>query len=261
MPLKATTLVTLDQLRTWCKVTPGQAKSVSTLTSAGGVATATITNHGFRHGDTVVITGAAQAAYNGSHTIALLNANQFSYPVSGTPASPATGTITATSDQDAILTLVGDRASELFERATSRVFKARTGLTEVLNGPGRRSLFLKYFPILALTSLTVDGQPVDPAAYVVHADLGMVQRTGGSVWPEGTGNIAATYNAGFVDEDLPSDAVGTTLDIARFIYSRHAVNGEMTSSINIGPSGISIQQGLPRDLRDAIARLRDTRRG
>jgi hypothetical protein len=261
MPLKATTLVTLDQLRTWCKVTPGQAKSVSALTSTGGVATATVTNHGYRHGDTVVVAGAAQAAYNGSHTISLLNANQFTYSVTGAPASPATGTITATSDQDAILLLIGDRASELFERATSRVFKAREDVVETMNGTGRRSLFLKWFPVTAVASITVEGALVDASRYVVDPEMGQVTLTGGAVWPEGVGNVVVTYDAGYADVDLPADAVGTVLDICRFLYSRHAVNGELESSINIGPSGISIQQGLPRDLRDAITRLRDSRRG
>jgi len=55
-----------------------------------------ISNAYYGVGKVVTIAGAAQAAYNGDHTIISdLDGNTFTYAVTGTPASPATGTMTA----------------------------------------------------------------------------------------------------------------------------------------------------------------------
>jgi hypothetical protein len=43
----------------------------------------------------VTIAGATQTEYNGTFTITVTGASTFTYPVAGTPATPATGTITA----------------------------------------------------------------------------------------------------------------------------------------------------------------------
>lgn len=81
-----------------CLVNGFNTVGITTLTSSGGVATATTASaHNFSVGDTTVdIAGADQSAYNGRVTIlSKPAANQFTYAVSGSPASPATGTITA----------------------------------------------------------------------------------------------------------------------------------------------------------------------
>ena len=66
------------------------------ITASDGVATVALTAHGFSDGDPVTIAGANQSAYNGTFNITYIGPNSFSYLVSGSPASPATGTITAT---------------------------------------------------------------------------------------------------------------------------------------------------------------------
>lgn len=78
----------------------GDPVTVSSLTSNGTApsitATVTATAHGFSTGDRITIVGAAQDAYNGTFTIAKVDADSFTYRiVSGTPATPATGAITA----------------------------------------------------------------------------------------------------------------------------------------------------------------------
>lgn len=78
------------------------AVSVSSLTSAGGTATATTAApHGYATGDFVTIAGADQAAYNGEVQVTVTGASTFTYPVAGGPVTPATGTITATFTSDA----------------------------------------------------------------------------------------------------------------------------------------------------------------
>lgn len=70
--------------------------TVSSITRSAGTATVTTaTAHGLNSNSWVVIAGADQYDYNIVGQITSTGANTFTYAVSNTPASPATGTITA----------------------------------------------------------------------------------------------------------------------------------------------------------------------
>lgn len=70
--------------------------TIVSLTRAAGVATATTSAaHALTSGDEVEIAGALQAEYNGTVTVTVTGANTFTFPVVGTPVTPATGSITA----------------------------------------------------------------------------------------------------------------------------------------------------------------------
>ncbi len=71
-------------------------KSVTSITRIGTTATVTSTAHGYANGDFVRVAGAAQAEYNGVFAAFNVTVNAFDYTVSGTPTTPATGTITTT---------------------------------------------------------------------------------------------------------------------------------------------------------------------
>lgn len=71
--------------------------NISTLTRAGGIATVTTTgNHGFSTGDSIAIANANPSNYNGTSTITVVNATQFTYPITEYPPTLAAGTYTAT---------------------------------------------------------------------------------------------------------------------------------------------------------------------
>lgn len=71
-------------------------ESITTLTRSGSVATATTaTPHGLHSGEYVTISGANEPEYNIGNKILVLDSTNFQYVITGTPASPATGTITA----------------------------------------------------------------------------------------------------------------------------------------------------------------------
>lgn len=73
-----------------------QTIGITTLTRSGSTATATTTaNHNLATGVSVTIAGASQSEYNITATINVVSNTQFTYTISGSPASPATGTITA----------------------------------------------------------------------------------------------------------------------------------------------------------------------
>jgi hypothetical protein len=69
---------------------------VTSITLDGTTATVTCGSaHGREDGDPLLITGADQAAYNGFQQISYVSTTVFTYQVVGSPATPATGTITA----------------------------------------------------------------------------------------------------------------------------------------------------------------------
>lgn len=70
-------------------------KAVTSITRASTTATVTATAHGYSTGNIVNIRGAAQSEYNGDFTITVTGTDTFTYTVSGSPATPATGTILA----------------------------------------------------------------------------------------------------------------------------------------------------------------------
>lgn len=70
--------------------------SVASLTRSGTIATAqTASSHGLGSGVSVTIAGADQTDYNGTFTVTVIAADQFTYTVANNPTTPATGTITA----------------------------------------------------------------------------------------------------------------------------------------------------------------------
>ena len=82
---------------TWTEIHPSTADpfSVSSLTRSGSTATGTTTTaHDLTVGVNALISGATQAEYNGNHAVLTVpTSTSFTYEVSGTPVTPATGTI------------------------------------------------------------------------------------------------------------------------------------------------------------------------
>ncbi len=71
--------------------------NVSSLTRTGSTATLTsVAAHNLQTGDYVTIAGANQAEYNGTFQITVTSPTVFTYPVAGTPATPATGSLQLT---------------------------------------------------------------------------------------------------------------------------------------------------------------------
>lgn len=75
-----------------------------TLTSVSTTATATLANHGFSTGQSVTVSGANEANYNGTFVITVTSANTWTYTMVGTAASPATGSPVVSSPANEIYT-------------------------------------------------------------------------------------------------------------------------------------------------------------
>jgi hypothetical protein len=102
------------------------ARQVTSLVSAAGVATATLAGHGWVVGDSVRITGADQTAYNGVFTITAITTDTFQYAVSGGPATPATGAQIMAGKENAAFAQVAmfDDGQHVDGAAGDRVFGA-----------------------------------------------------------------------------------------------------------------------------------------
>jgi len=73
-----------------------QSISISSLTRVGTTVTATsASNHPLATGVSVTISGAVETDYNGTFEIVVNGLNTFTYEITATPTSPATGTILA----------------------------------------------------------------------------------------------------------------------------------------------------------------------
>lgn len=91
-----------------------------TITRSVSTATVSHTAHGLVTGNYVIIRGAEQDEYNGDHQITYIDASSYSYTVSGTPATPATGTITSTARIMNELTNASGIATESFNYGTTQ---------------------------------------------------------------------------------------------------------------------------------------------
>lgn len=74
---------------------PEAAQVITSITRSGNTATATKTAHGYVTGDCIIHAGATQEEYNGPVPIIKLTNDTYTFPVPDAPATPATGTITA----------------------------------------------------------------------------------------------------------------------------------------------------------------------
>ncbi|WP_341902950.1 PilC/PilY family type IV pilus protein [Polaromonas sp. YR568] len=78
-------------LGTYSASRPGAPQTVTSITRSGSTATVTLPGHGFTSGQSVTISGATQAQYNGTFTVTPINVNSFSYTLTEGPVSPAGG--------------------------------------------------------------------------------------------------------------------------------------------------------------------------
>jgi hypothetical protein len=95
----ADTLAAIENARVFLEADSGgdlPALDSVTITRSGSTASVAHTAHGMANSDEVIIRDADQNEYNGVFTISNVTTNAYDYTISGTPTTPATGTITAT---------------------------------------------------------------------------------------------------------------------------------------------------------------------
>lgn len=97
--------------------------SVTSMSRVGSTVTVTTaTEHGFGNLTDITIDGADQTEYNASWTITRISATIFTFTISTTPTTPATGTITA---------LLGIKSEQTHDLTLSREVLGRLGIGEL----------------------------------------------------------------------------------------------------------------------------------
>lgn len=103
------------------------AKSVTSLTVAGGVATATISAHGYRVGRKIQIGGADNVAANGAKKVLSATSNALTFDATGIADGTLTGTITSKSAPLGWTKPFGDATQGIYKRkdVTARAMMLR----------------------------------------------------------------------------------------------------------------------------------------
>jgi hypothetical protein len=87
--------VAADRIPLALPFTLGTDQTLTSLSFSGGTVTATLTAHGYTTGQILNIRGATEPDYNGDHAITVTDPDTFTYNITGTPTTPATGTLIA----------------------------------------------------------------------------------------------------------------------------------------------------------------------
>lgn len=105
-------------------------QSITSLVRSGTTVTATVaSDHGLASGNNVTIDGVVETDYNGAFDIAVTGVTTFTYQVTTTPSTPATGTITVAIDSASV-----EVESTDFGTSTNQLSGAELTLTSPLAG-------------------------------------------------------------------------------------------------------------------------------
>lgn len=161
---------------------------------------------------------------------------------------------------DARIVQITDAVSERVESLTDRQFVTRTR-DEFQNGDGTRKLFLRRYPVVVMTSLTVKDTPTStPTALVEGTDYDLDRRSGlivlrSRTFTRGFQNVEVNYSTGYGaqgDVALPQDVVQATLDYIKVVYTETTTNGVSATSISVGPNSFVLKPGLPWGIKNAL---------
>ena len=157
-----------DGIRWFKLATVTAAQTISSLTSSGTTATVvTSVAHGLVTGNRIVMSGATEAPYNGSFVITFVDATTFTYTLSTSTTSPATGTPVYTT-----LGITG---------INNNLFVNVNSLQERIFFVEKDSLSFWYLPVNQLGGAAVE------------FPLGSIARNGGYLQAMGTWTIDAGY--------------------------------------------------------------------
>jgi hypothetical protein len=121
------------------------------------------------------------------------------------------------SNDDVVLTRLITAASAFFVTACACPILSAT-YTELYDGKGGARLYLRQFPVTAVTSMAIHGRPIPEAAPGLHGWTlnGNVLLLAGFTFIPGLANIAVTYNAGYATP--PADVAEAVMELAGLRY-------------------------------------------
>lgn len=139
---------------------------------------------------------------------------------------------------DAALQDALDDAESALTTSLRRKVLKRAAVVSEVDGVGRDRLILPEYPVAAIASVSIDGQPLDASDYRTKADEGILIRKS-CPWPVGA-VVRVDYTAGY--DPVPRDLIRGLLTLAWIYADRqdpeaNADEGE-AKRVKLGPAEV-----------------------
>ncbi|MFC6518396.1 hypothetical protein ACFQAT_00190 [Undibacterium arcticum] len=229
---------------------PGNPQLIASIIRSGTTATVTLNNHGYANGQTVTITGATQAQYNGTFSITMIDNNHFSYAVVEGPISPAgggTAKVGSTTRNIAVYNnnpnpgVVRAAGSTTVTVTTTANHGFATGNTATITGiadsagnviPGYNGSFvITNTGNKSFTYTIAATTPASPATGSAYADGSAAAKTVTSLTRSGTTATATVSVHGFVNGETVSIG-GTTGANENAYVGSYVISGVTANTFN-----------------------------
>lgn len=156
----------------------------------------------------------------------------------------------------------GDAVTEVPPWAYGGTFKTAF----VSNSPSdntyyqNRILPLKYYPVLTVTSVVLNGTTLASTDYVLYSNPGYIglTDTGGYAWTQGQQNIAVTYTYGYSAVPILVEELATKMASIYAIESR--LLGDPAQNLNIKEQNISIIRADITRMFQSLGEMLEVRR-
>ena len=157
---------------------------------------------------------------------------------------------------DGVLARLITNVSAAIENIVNRTF-AITAYNIMRNGTGTRRMVLPDFPVVSVTSVTVDGMLVSQSSDGVVArgwtfdDRGLFMV--GGVFSMGRNNVRVVYSAGYAT--VPADIDQACLELVAFRYRGRDRIGHASKSVQ-GETVSYITKDMPAEVAATLAQYR-----
>lgn len=155
-------------------------------------------------------------------------------------------------DDDDLLQRLLTATSIAVQRYLNRTI-ASLAYTETVDGTGGRALMLGNYPVTAVASVTIDGQPVPPRlpggqlGYTFDQDSIAL---GGSCFTRGQQNVVIQYTAGFAE--TPFDLEQAVIELVVLRYKERERVG-LVSQAAAGETTSYLTKAMPDDVKAILA--------
>lgn len=159
-------------------------------------------------------------------------------------------------NSDAVLSALVANASAMIESFCNRVF-AQASYTETRNGNDNYRLFLAHGPVTAVSSVSIDGVAIAPAASPVNAgfvfdDLMVYIRPGGypCSFTRGVQNVVISYTAGFAT--IPADVAQACVELVASKYAKRNRIDKMSETLGTQQTQAYSLADMPASVKTAL---------
>lgn len=176
--------------------------------------------------------------------------------------------VTTSSTEEAECELLNNAAGRLAASLTQRGLDGNgvsrllsTSRTEYFDGDGSDTLYVKAYPITAVTSLYVDadrdygsGTEIDTDDYTYYGPEGTI-KTDGALFAGGHKSVKLTYTGGYTT--IPDDLQHAVKELVSFWYKRNTDKRVGVTNISIGDKSIGYETNIPESVLSTFKRYRD----